>query len=170
MHDSIVIKGEVVERVTDYKYLGVIFDEKLDWIKNSEKVQSKVNQRVYFMYQVSKYNIDTRILGLFYESCIYSVLTFCISAWGGNQRIKEKTIIDRSIKRCNKLLCKSVYVDIDQAFLISCLRKFSHIVKDSTHPLHCFINFSMRTNRLIHMRTRTTRFFNSFLPYAIRYY
>ena len=62
MHDSIVIKGEVVERVTDYKYLGVIFDEKLDWIKNSEKVQSKVNQRVYFMYQVSKYDIDTGIL------------------------------------------------------------------------------------------------------------
>ena len=133
-------------------------------------MQSKVNQRVYFMYQVSEYSIDTRILGLFYESCIYSVLIFCISAWGGNQRIKEKTIMDRSINRCNKLLCKSVYVDIDQASLISCLRKFSNIVKDSTNPLHCFINFSMRTNRLIHMRTRTTRFFNSFLPYAIRHY
>ena len=41
VHESIVIKVEVVERVSDYKYLGVIFDENLDWIKNSKKVQNK---------------------------------------------------------------------------------------------------------------------------------
>ena len=170
MHENIVIKGEVVERVTHYKYLGVIFDERPDWIKNSEKVQSKVNQRVYFMYQVSKYKIDTQILSLFYDLCIYSVLTFCISAWGGNLRVKQKSIMDRSIKRCNKLLCKSIYIDMDQAFFISCQRKFSQIVKDSTHPLHDFIIFSNRTNRLIHMKAKTTRYFNSFLPFAIRHY
>ena len=170
VHENIVIKGEVVERVTHYKYLGVIFDEKLDWNKNSEKVQSKVNQRVYFMYQVSKYKIDTRILSLFYESCIYSVLTFCISAWGGNLRVKQKSIMDRSIKRCNKLLCKSIYIDMDQAFFISFQRKLSQILKDPTHPLHDFIIFSNRTNRLIHMKAKTTRYFNSFLPFAIRHY
>ena len=61
IHENIVIKGEVVERVNEYKYLGVIFDEKLDWVNNSKKIQSKVNQRVFFMYNVAKFNVDTKI-------------------------------------------------------------------------------------------------------------
>ena len=88
IHENIVIKGEVVERVNEYKYLGVIFDEKLDWVKNSKKIQSKVNQRVFFMYNVAKFNVDTKILSLFYESCILSVISFCITAWDGNVRAK----------------------------------------------------------------------------------
>ena len=40
VHENIVIKGEVVKRVEEYKYLGVIFDEKLDLVKNSKKIQS----------------------------------------------------------------------------------------------------------------------------------
>ena len=53
-HENIVIKGEVVERVNEYKYLGVIFDEKLDWVNNSKKIQSKVNQRVFSCVQCCK--------------------------------------------------------------------------------------------------------------------
>ena len=46
-HESIIIKGETVERVSTYKYLGVIFDENLDWVKNSETLQCKANQRLF---------------------------------------------------------------------------------------------------------------------------
>jgi len=66
IHDSIVIKGEVVERVACYKYLGVVFDENLDWVENSKKVQSKVNQRLHFMSKVSKFHVDNKILTLFF--------------------------------------------------------------------------------------------------------
>ena len=31
VHSNISIKGQEVERVKEYKYLGVVFDEKLDW-------------------------------------------------------------------------------------------------------------------------------------------
>ena len=30
VHENIIIKTEVVERVADYKYLGVFFDDKLE--------------------------------------------------------------------------------------------------------------------------------------------
>ena len=48
-HESIIIKNEIVEKVTNYKYLGVIFDERLDWVSNSDNLQSKVSQRLFFM-------------------------------------------------------------------------------------------------------------------------
>ena len=56
-----IFKGEVVERVKNYNYLGVIFEKKLDWVKNSKKIQSKVNQRVFFMFKVAKLKKDIKI-------------------------------------------------------------------------------------------------------------
>ena len=170
IHENIVIKGEVVERVNEYKYLGVIFDEKLDWVNNSKKIQSKVNQRVFFMYNVAKFNVDTKILSLFYESCILSVISFCITAWGGNVRAKQKSMLNTSIKRCNKLLKINDFTDIDQALFCASQRKFLSIIKDPSHPLYSQIKFSTRSNRLIHIKTKTKRHFNSFLPMTIRHY
>ena len=40
-----------------------------------KKVQKKVNQRIHFMNKVSKFHIDIKILSLFFESCIMSVMT-----------------------------------------------------------------------------------------------
>ena len=37
------IKGEAVERVDTYKYLGVVFDSKLNWKENINSVLKKVN-------------------------------------------------------------------------------------------------------------------------------
>ena len=39
----VYIKGEAVERVDTYKYLGVVFDSKLNWKENINSVLKKVN-------------------------------------------------------------------------------------------------------------------------------
>ena len=168
IHDSIVLKGEVVEREACYKYLGVVFDENLDWVDNSKKVQSKVNQRLHFMSKVSKFHVDNKILTLFFESCISSVMSFCITAWGGNVRHKEKQLMNRSLKYGNKLVGRAEYCDNSDMFLIATQRKFNSIIKDSSHPLFPLIVFSKRSNRLIHIKTKTKRHFDSFLPTAVR--
>ena len=118
VHDPIIIKGEEVERVTTYKYLGVVFDENLDWVENSNKVQKKVNQRIHFMNKVSKFHIDNKILSLFFESCIMSVITFCITAWGGNIRVKQKQPMNRAIKYGNKLVCKTFLMTLMIHYLL----------------------------------------------------
>ena len=46
--DPIVIMGQPVETVTNYKYLGTIIDNKLDWSSNIEACCKKANQRMYF--------------------------------------------------------------------------------------------------------------------------
>ena len=42
-HEAIEIGGECVERVRNYKYLGVTVNEKMDWSVHAENVISKVN-------------------------------------------------------------------------------------------------------------------------------
>ena len=117
-HDPIIIKGEEVERVTTYKYLGVVFDENLDWVENSNKVQKKVNQRVHFMNKVSKFHIDNKILSLFFESCIISVMTFCIKPWGGNIKAKRKQSIGRAIKYGYKLVNTTFFMTLVIHYLL----------------------------------------------------
>ena len=39
----VYIKGEAVERVDTYNYLGVVFDSKLNWKENINSVMKKVN-------------------------------------------------------------------------------------------------------------------------------
>ena len=45
----VYIKGEAVERVDTYKYLGVGFDSNLNWKENSNSVLKNVNSRMYCM-------------------------------------------------------------------------------------------------------------------------
>ena len=40
-HKPVYIKGEAVERVDTYKYLGVVFDSKLNWKENIKSVLKK---------------------------------------------------------------------------------------------------------------------------------
>ena len=42
----VYIKGEGVERVDTYKYLGMVFDSKLNW-KEDNSVLKKANSRMY---------------------------------------------------------------------------------------------------------------------------
>ena len=167
-HESIIIKNEIVEKVTNYKYLGVIFDERLDWVSNSDNLQSKVAQRLFFMRQLAGFKVDKVILNMFFEHCVMSLFNFCITAWGGNVRINERDAMERVIKNCLKLFDKKRSITIQELFKTGCRRTFERILKDQTHPLYTFIEFSMRSGRLIHVRTTTNRHLNSFLPFAIR--
>ena len=169
VHENIIIKTEVVERVADYKYLGVFFDDKLDWVKNSDALQAKFGQRLHFMRKLSAFNIDKSILSIFFESCVMSLFYFSITAWGGNVRVQERDNMERTIKSCLSLLKSKELVSVEDIFKIACDRKLDSILKDKTHPLFVFIEFSIRSGRLIHVKTTTSRHLNSFLPYAIRH-
>ena len=123
VHSNILIKGQEVERVKEYKYLGVVFDEKLDWSKNSITIQKKINQRLFFMKKLFSFNVDKTLLNLFYDSCIVSLFTFCINAWGGNQRANDKAKMNRTIRNANKFLNNCNYNQVDDWLVLSCRRK-----------------------------------------------
>ncbi len=75
-HDPLTINNCIVERVNEYKYLGTVVDDQLNWNRNTETIYSKANQRLYFLRKLKKFHVDRSILRLFYQSLIQSVLTF----------------------------------------------------------------------------------------------
>ena len=64
----IYIKGEAVERVDTYKYLGVFFDSKLNWKENINSVLKKVNLRMYCMRKLRSFGFNSDMLVTFYNA------------------------------------------------------------------------------------------------------
>ena len=76
---------------------------------------------------------------------------------------------DRVARRVSRMtdIRQSCFMEV---FEKCCVRKFEAIMKEANHPLHQFITFSKRSNRIILIKTNRERFRNSFLPYAVRLY
>ena len=167
-HGNIVINGENVERVQEYKYLGVVFDEKLGWKPHCDKVTKQLNSRLFLMRKLNEINIDSKLLTMYYQSCIISILIFCISVWGGNITCQYKNKMNKSLKYACKMLGRTDSCDsFENIYKQMCNKTLNKIFRDDSHPLNHKIVFG-RSGRILHRKCRTTRYLNSFLPSSIR--
>ena len=65
----ISIKGEYVEIVDSYKYLGITIDNKLEWDLHATNVHSKMSQRLFCLRKLNYFHIDKALLFLFLLKC-----------------------------------------------------------------------------------------------------
>ena len=170
VHKSLDIKTERVERVNEYKYLGVVFDENLDWSCHSKKVVGGLKVKVHLMRKLFCLKVDNRLLSMFFKSCMVSVLCFCLAGWGGNTRKYWEDKINRLLKHANKMMNNTVFSNFQDYFVSCCNDKINKILRDESHPLHSEIQISKRSGRLIHCKTKTERHRRSFIPFAIQNY
>ena len=63
--EPIHVKGELVEIVEFYKYLGLLLDDKLKFNHHVDKMTKVLNQRLYFLRKLHSFNISTSILEIF---------------------------------------------------------------------------------------------------------
>ena len=162
------IKNETVEIVESYKYLGVTIDNKLDWHDHSSIVFKKFNQRLFFLRKLNSFSLDKKILSIFYSSVLESILTFCLTCWGGNCTEGDKIKFDRIIRKASKLTNNN-FLNTNELFEKISLRKIHSIISDFTHPLTPQIRQSKtRPGRYIYINTKRERYKNSFLPSALK--
>ena len=62
----VYIKGETVEKVDTYKYLGVVFDSKLNWKEYISSVLEKVNSRMFCMKKLRSFGVNSDMLVIFF--------------------------------------------------------------------------------------------------------
>lgn len=94
------LKGTAVEVVSQYKYLGTILDNKLSFETNSDAICRKANQRLFYLRKLRCFNVDKKLLKMFYSSFIESILTFAFICWFGNLSISNKNKLKNVVKLC----------------------------------------------------------------------
>ena len=91
-HKPVSIKGQVVKQVTQFKYLGITLDCKLQWSFHVEYICSKICQRLYFLRRLRLHGVDKYIKMLFYRATIESIIRYCITTWFCNLTVKSQSI------------------------------------------------------------------------------
>ena len=81
--ENIVIKieGQIIERVTQTKFLGVIIDEKLTWRNHVNHISTKIAKDIGIMIK-ARFCLNREKLLSLYHTFIYPDLTYCNSVWG----------------------------------------------------------------------------------------
>ena len=78
---KITIGKHKIEQVSQIKYLGITFDDKLTWKPHVPQICSKLSSGSWALLKLRQY-VDLLTLKTVYFSLIYSHLQHCISSWG----------------------------------------------------------------------------------------
>lgn len=164
----IVINCQSVEKVSEYKYLGVVIDGKLSGTTNTKKVYSKCLQRLHHLRVLHNVHVDRKIITLVYRSLIESVLCFSLTVWYKCLTNKDRAKLKKVVKCASKLGAQVKSLDdLYEKHAISYVKK---VIKDNNHPLWPNFKFLRSGRRLGLPVIRTTRFKNSFIPSSIKLY
>ncbi|KAK0135164.1 RNA-directed DNA polymerase from mobile element jockey [Merluccius polli] len=165
------IEGADVEVVSSYRYLGLVLDNKLDWSKNTDHLYRKGQSRLYFLRRLRSFNICRKLLWMFYQSVVASVLFYAVVCWGGSTSKRDSSRLDKLIRRAGSV----VGMKLDSLVSVAeerTLNKLLDIMDNVSHPLHTAITDqrSSFSDRLLLPRSNTNRLKNSFVPRAIKLY
>ena len=108
---QLIINNEPIERVSQYKYLGMIIDDQLKGNVNTDKVFKKSNQRLYLLRKLYNIQVSPSILNLFYKSTIESILAFSITTWFGKLTKKDKHKLGKIVRKTKRLSVRPTPLD-----------------------------------------------------------
>ena len=74
------VTGSMTERVSEFKYLGVVLDESLSWTARVKYVLGKAGKRVGMLSRIRK-NVTTTTANLIYKTFILPVFDYCDTVW-----------------------------------------------------------------------------------------
>ena len=98
----ILLNASPVERVKNFKYLGVFIDEKLKYHAHLDHLCGKLSKLCGMTFRL-KGHLDLKSAKNVYYSCIFSVLTYCICTYGGVLQCTQrgnrlKSLHDRCVR------------------------------------------------------------------------
>ena len=168
---DIVIKGQAVERVKSYKYLGVVIDDTLSWKENVDYIVKKTHSRMNCLRKLRSFHVSQDLLQMFYSSIVSSIMSFGLTCWGGNVAKAERDRLDKIIKKAGGVVGRK-QDDLQTMYNRLVKKKTTGILADRDHPLHIEFENRLieRSGRYAQPKGRTSRYTHSFIPTAIHSY
>ncbi len=90
-HSPLIIHDQPIAQIQSYKYLGVQIDSNFIWNTHVEWLCSHSHQRMYFLHRLRLYGVDQKIMLLFYQAVLESIIRYGMTAWYGNLSVKVKS-------------------------------------------------------------------------------
>lgn len=125
------IDGVSIERVSEFRFLGVIIDDKLTWKAHIAHVKSKVSKNIFILNKV-KFLLNCKVLRILYCSLILPYFSYCVEIWGNTyiSNIKPLFLLQ---KRAVRIIHKAGYREhTSSLFIKSGLLKLKDLIELQT--------------------------------------
>ena len=165
---DLYIDNVQVERVTEYRHLGTILDNHLNFKTNTNSIHQKCQSRVYCLQKLRSLNVNHKVMQTFYRSCIESVLTFSFLCWYSRLGASDRHVLNTIVNVCSKVIGVRLS-SLNTLFTKRIEQKATKIYKDNTHVLSKNFELLPSGRRFRVPKTRTVRTRSSFSPTAINY-
>ncbi|KAI3374502.1 hypothetical protein L3Q82_006317 [Scortum barcoo] len=124
-----------LERVSSTKFLGVHISDDLSWTTNTASLAKKAQQRLYFLRKLKRASAPPPIMTTFYRGTIESILTSCITVWGGSYTVHNRKALQRIVRTAERIIgVPPPY--LQDLYTTRLTRKAITIVNDASHPAH----------------------------------
>ena len=87
--------GTPLERKKEAKYLGVIFDEKMQWPSQISNITKKVNFKLHKIKSVASF-LTSHTKKLLVNALVMPYFHYCSPAWSSAARKVDKKVVDAS--------------------------------------------------------------------------
>ena len=106
---SITVNNQIINEITETKFLGVILDNKLCWNAHIKHISNKMSKSVSIL-KILKHTFPTNALKTIYHSLIYPYFNYCNLIWGSaaSTHLQSLTLIQ---KKCIRIISKAGYYD-----------------------------------------------------------
>lgn len=97
---EIAFAGGVVERVNNFKYLGLLIDSKLLWEDHVDKTLKEIAPFVGILRKI-RYFVDKKVLTNIYYAHIHSRLCYCLPIWSAcsiDRKMRLQRLQNKAVK------------------------------------------------------------------------
>lgn len=180
----IVVNSSTIERVDDFKLLGVYFSSDLTWNKHVNVITAKASKRIYVLCHLIRSGFNREDVIKLYCSLIRPILEYACEVWhcGLTQKLSDE--IEAVQRRCMKVIFPYLsYADataVAQLETLSSRRekaviKLFNEIKSDSHVLHHLLPFKLSLSRTVIRNVypfnipiaRTSRRMRSLISYCI---
>jgi hypothetical protein len=173
----LTINGSLIERVSSFKLLGVIFSSDLSWSQHVSYILNKVAKRYFIIFQLARIGINPSDIISIYSAIIRSVLKYACPVWHCGLIANQSDDLERVQKRVLRIIYPNL--SYHDALFVSGLERLSvrreritrvlfEDIQKPSHVLHTLLtyklnhNFNTRDNYLFEIPPAKTALFNFF--------
>ena len=106
---KINVSNNVINRLMNTKFLGVIIDSKLNWAAHILYIKNKISKSIGIFFKIRNF-LDKHSLRNMYFTFIYPYLIYCVEIWGNTNETHLKSLI-KIQKRSIRSITFSHYQD-----------------------------------------------------------
>ncbi|ELU15613.1 hypothetical protein CAPTEDRAFT_70846, partial [Capitella teleta] len=124
----IIIKGQPIEQVTTYKYLGIT-------IHISTQCK-KASAQLYHLRKLRQFHVDRHLQELFFTATTDSLLLFGTTVWCGRCTARDRNNSSRVQRIAGKIMNTTVQ-PWGVSHRLRTIMRAKKIIREPLYPLHC---------------------------------